>query len=82
AELLWSDDVDLVVCGGVDPLAQISANGFTCLGALDNLPCSPMAGSSGLTLGEGAGFMVLERTDAAAARGQEVMAEIAGYGTS
>ncbi|MSS44618.1 3-oxoacyl-ACP synthase [Cutibacterium sp. WCA-380-WT-3A] len=82
AELLWSDDVDLVVCGGVDPLAQISANGFTCLGALDEQPCSPMAGSSGLTLGEGAGFMVLEKADVAAAREQEVMAQIAGYGTS
>ncbi len=60
AELLWKGDVDYVVCGGVDPLAELSAYGFSALGALDAEPCSPLSASTGLTLGEGAGFMVLE----------------------
>lgn len=80
AELLWRGDVDYVVCGGVDPLATLSAFGFTALGALDSEPCSPVSGSSGLTLGEGAAFMVLESAQAARDRGARVLAEVAGYG--
>ena len=80
AELLWNDEVDVVLCGGVDPLASLSAHGFTCLGALDPQPCSPMAASTGISLGEGAGFMILERTGEAADRGARVIAEVAGYG--
>ncbi|MFR9795981.1 beta-ketoacyl synthase N-terminal-like domain-containing protein [Streptomyces sp. MS06] len=82
AELLWKGDVDYVVCGGVDPLASLSAYGFSALGALDPEPCSPMSASTGLTLGEGAGFMVLEAADRAASRGARVLAELGGYGLS
>lgn len=80
AELLWSGEVDAVVCGGVDPLASLSAYGFSSLGALADGPCSPLSGSDGLTLGEGAAFLVLETEEAAAARGATVYAEISGYG--
>ncbi|MFE6824487.1 beta-ketoacyl synthase N-terminal-like domain-containing protein [Streptomyces sp. NPDC057690] len=82
AELLWKGDVDHVICGGVDPLASLSAYGFSALGALDPEPCSPMSASTGLTLGEGAGFMVLESADRAASRGARVLAELGGYGLS
>ncbi|MFI1162583.1 beta-ketoacyl synthase N-terminal-like domain-containing protein [Streptomyces sp. NPDC020801] len=82
AELLWKEDVDYVICGGVDPLAALSAYGFSALGALDAEPCSPMSASSGLTLGEGAGFMVLEPADRAAERGARALAELGGYGLS
>lgn len=82
SELLWSGEVDRVVCGGVDPLASLSSYGFSCLGALDTEPCSPMSASTGLTLGEGAGFLVLERRETAELRGAEMLAEISGYGTS
>lgn len=69
AEWLWHNDADYVICGGVDPLAEFSANGFTSLGALDPEPCSPMSASTGLTLGEGAAFLVLERVEKAKQRG-------------
>lgn len=82
AELLWNGDADLVVCGGVDPLAELSAYGFSALGALDAEPCSPLSASTGLTLGEGAGFMILEPVERAAARGARVLAELGGYGLS
>lgn len=80
AEWLWHNDADYVICGGVDPLAEFSANGFTCLGALDPEPCSPMSASTGLTLGEGAAFLVLERVEQAKRRGVKVLAEFGGYG--
>ncbi|GLW73234.1 hypothetical protein Kpho02_55330 [Kitasatospora phosalacinea] len=82
AELLWKGEVDHVICGGVDPLAELSAYGFSALGALDPEPCAPMSASTGLTLGEGAGFMVLESAERAAARGAAVLAELGGYGLS
>ncbi|GAA1980542.1 hypothetical protein GCM10009799_02080 [Nocardiopsis rhodophaea] len=82
AELLWKGDADYVVCGGVDPLASLSAYGFSALGALDPEPCSPMSASTGLTLGEGAGFMVVESADRAAERGAHALAELSGYGLS
>ncbi|WP_327226112.1 beta-ketoacyl-[acyl-carrier-protein] synthase family protein [Streptomyces platensis] len=82
AELLWKGDADYVICGGVDPLASLSSYGFSSLGALDPEPCAPMTASTGLTLGEGAGFMVLEPADRAAARGARALAELGGYGLS
>lgn len=81
-EQLWFGDVDAVICGGVDPLTELSSHGFTCLGALDPDPCSPLAASSGLTLGEGAAFLILEREEDAKRRGATLLAEISGYGTS
>jgi 3-oxoacyl-[acyl-carrier-protein] synthase II len=81
-ELLELDTADFVLAGGVDPLALLSFGGFSCLGALDPLPCAPYTRSSGLNLGEGAGFLVLETEASALARGASIHAEIAGYGLS
>ncbi|MGH4030348.1 beta-ketoacyl synthase N-terminal-like domain-containing protein [Actinomycetota bacterium Odt1-20B] len=81
-ELLLADEADAVLVGGVDPLAGLSFHGFNSLGALDGEPCSPYSRSGGLTLGEGAGFLVLERAPNAARRGAPAIAELAGYGLS
>ncbi len=82
SELLWSGEADVVLVGGVDPLAGLSFNGFHSLGALDSGACSPYTRSGGLNLGEGAGFLLLENADAAARRGVPAIAEVAGYGLS
>ncbi|GAA1146799.1 3-oxoacyl-[acyl-carrier-protein] synthase II [Kitasatospora gansuensis] len=82
SELLWSGEADVVLVGGVDPLAGLSFNGFHSLGALDSDACSPYTRSAGLNLGEGAGFLLLENADAAARRGVPAIAEVAGYGLS
>ncbi|GAA0402323.1 beta-ketoacyl-[acyl-carrier-protein] synthase family protein [Streptomyces luteireticuli] len=79
-ELLWGGDADAVLCGGVDPLSLVSFNGFNCLGALDEHPCAPYTRSQGLTLGEGSGFLLLEREDRARERGAELVAAALGYG--
>ncbi|MFJ7903175.1 beta-ketoacyl synthase N-terminal-like domain-containing protein [Streptomyces sp. NPDC096198] len=81
-ELMRSGEVDAVLVGGVDPLAALSFHGFNSLGALDRDPCSPYTRSGGLTLGEGAGFLVLEHARAAARRKAPAIAEVAGYGLS
>jgi nodulation protein E len=45
--------------------------------------CRPFsAGRDGMVLGEGAGIVVLEALDSARARGAEILAEVAGYGST
>ncbi|MEZ2391851.1 beta-ketoacyl synthase N-terminal-like domain-containing protein [bacterium RCC_150] len=81
-EYLRTDAADMVVAGGVDPLAYLSFGGFSCLGALSPRDCAPYSKSEGLTLGEGAGFLILEREAAAKDRNAPVLAILAGYGLS
>ncbi|MDR1265635.1 MAG: beta-ketoacyl-[acyl-carrier-protein] synthase family protein [Propionibacteriaceae bacterium] len=81
-ELMLDDKADLVLVGGADPLAYLAFGGFSALESLDQRPCSPYSRSAGLTLGEGSGFLVLERRAAALARGAEPLAVVAGYGLS
>lgn len=62
--------VDAVVCGGADSLCRVTLSGFNSLAALDPLGARPFdVRRRGLTLGEGAAVMVLER--AADARGRQ-----------
>nr|MDQ3294411.1 beta-ketoacyl-[acyl-carrier-protein] synthase family protein [Actinomycetota bacterium] len=79
---LWSGDVDVVVTGGADALTFFSLSGFAIMGALANGPCAPYSRSDGLSLGEGAAVLVLERYDDALRRGAPILAEIAGCGLS
>ncbi|MFO0736308.1 MAG: beta-ketoacyl-[acyl-carrier-protein] synthase family protein [Labilithrix sp.] len=54
--------VEAVVCGAADALCRVIVAGFNALGALDPEGARPFdASRKGLTLGEGAGFVVLER---------------------
>jgi len=69
-----------VLAGAADGLCRLTLTGFNALGSLDPLPCRPFDRSrNGLSLGEGAAFVVLERDDAAAARGARPIAELAGW---
>ncbi len=61
--------VDAVVCGAADSLCRVIVNGFSALGALDPAGARPFdRRRAGLTLGEGAGMLVLERAEDARAR--------------
>jgi 3-oxoacyl-[acyl-carrier-protein] synthase II len=70
-----------VVAGGADGLCRLTFTGFNALGAVSLEPCRPFdARRSGLTLGEGAAFLVLEDEASAAERGVLPIAEISGWG--
>ena len=80
ASWLLSGRAERVVAGGVDGLCQLTFTGFNALGAVDPAPCRPFdAVRAGLTLGEGAGCLVLERESSARARGVPIIAFLTGW---
>jgi 3-oxoacyl-[acyl-carrier-protein] synthase II len=79
ADLIHAGLADAAVAGGADALARITLGGFRALRALDPEPCRPFdASRRGMSLGEGAGFVVLERPE----RATSVLAELLGAGQS
>jgi 3-oxoacyl-[acyl-carrier-protein] synthase II len=73
--------VDVVLCGAADALCRITLSGFNALGALDPDGARPFdAARRGLTLGEGAGFLVLENALGARLRGQRAICSLLGWG--
>jgi 3-oxoacyl-[acyl-carrier-protein] synthase II len=79
-DLLLSGDADIVVAGGADVLLREAFAGFSALGVLSNAPCAPFSDPPGTILGEGAGFVVLQRANGADRR--RAWASIRGYGLS
>lgn len=73
-DLLARGDADVVVAGGAEQLFAEMYAGFHRLGVLAEAPCAPFGDTRGTTLGEGAGFVVLEREREGA------RARIHGYG--
>ncbi|MCL2450549.1 MAG: beta-ketoacyl-[acyl-carrier-protein] synthase family protein [Polyangiaceae bacterium] len=77
---LLSGEVDAVVAGGADGLCRLTLTGFNALSAIDPEGCRPFdRRRRGTTLGEGAGFLVLERAPDARRRGASPVAELAGW---
>ncbi|HSG67407.1 MAG TPA: beta-ketoacyl-[acyl-carrier-protein] synthase family protein [Bacteroidales bacterium] len=69
-----------VIAGGTDALTRFTLNGFNTLMILDKEHCRPMdASRTGLNLGEGAAYIVMELADSAQSNGKEILCEIAGY---
>ncbi len=69
-----------VIAGGADALCRLTFTGFGALAALSPEPCRPFdRRRSGLNLGEGAAFLVLEPEDAARARGARPIVELRGW---
>jgi 3-oxoacyl-[acyl-carrier-protein] synthase II len=80
ATWLLAGEVDVVITGGSDGLCRLTLTGFNALAAIDPDPCRPFDRTRrGTSLGEGAGFLVLERADRARARGARPIAELAGW---
>lgn len=83
ADFLRSGHADVAIAGGSDALCRLTYSGFNVLQAVDPQPCSPFGESrKGITLGEGAAYLVLERWDDAVKRGATILAELCGYGAS
>ncbi|MBY0275268.1 beta-ketoacyl-[acyl-carrier-protein] synthase family protein [Candidatus Binatia bacterium] len=83
AAWIRSGAVDVAVAGGSDALTRMTYTGFHALQALSSEPCRPFDRERrGLSLGEGAGILVLESEQHARARGAVALAELAGAGMS
>lgn len=62
AQLIQLGICDAVLAGGIDSLCLTSLYGFDALELLSSTPCRPFdANRDGLSIGEGAGFVLLER---------------------
>ena len=80
-ELLETEDIDAVLVVGAETLSEVSHAGFNSLRSIAPERCQPFdLNRKGLILGEGAGAMVIERTDAARQRNIPVLAFLRGYG--
>ena len=79
AKLLRHNIVDYVVAGGCDALSAFTLNGFKSLMILDEKVCCPFdATRAGLNLGEGAGYLLLQREEDA----DVSYCHLAGYANS
>lgn len=66
ARMIDAGVCDAAVVGGGDTLCLTTLYGFNSLGLVSRFPCRPYdAGRDGISLGEGAGFALIERADAA-----------------
>lgn len=64
SEMLKSGEADIVFAGGAEGLSKFHLNGFNTLMILDQQQCRPFDKTrAGLNLGEGAGFVALQREE-------------------
>jgi 3-oxoacyl-[acyl-carrier-protein] synthase II len=88
ARLIRAGEADVVIAGGAEaPIMPLTIAAFAQAGALSKRNDEPErasrpfdVGRDGFVLGEGAGVMILEREEFAAARGAAVLGHLAGYG--
>ena len=81
-DAIQNNKSEQVLIVGSEPLYLPTFSGFKILDAMADGPCSPFSAEPGMSVGEGAGALVLESYDSARARGAHIYAEILGYATS
>lgn len=82
AQWVRSGACDIALAGGADALAFITYLGFQSLQLMSKAPCTPFdSNRSGLSLGEGAGMVVLENEQLLRRRNRPTLGAVAGYGT-
>jgi len=83
ADRLRGGEADGMLAGGGDALCRLTFSGFNSLRLLSPEPCRPFdTARDGMSLGEGAGILVLEPWERALARGARPLAEFLDYGAS
>jgi 3-oxoacyl-[acyl-carrier-protein] synthase II len=83
--MIQYEDADAVVVGGAE--ATLTPFGFGSFNSMQALSPTGIsrpfdARRDGFVMGEGAGVLVLEEAEAAAARGATVLGEVSGYGST
>jgi len=74
-------EAEVMISGGSDSLCEVTYAGFNSLRAIDPAGCRPFdKNRQGLSLGEGAGILILEELGHARARGARIWGEVLGYG--
>ena len=82
-DLIRDGQARVMIAGGTEPLARTTYAAFNALKAVDPHCCKPFdRHRAGMSLGEGAGMMVLESLAHALARGARIHGELLGYGIS
>jgi len=78
-EAIACGNADIMITGGSDSLCEVTYAGFNSLRAIDPAGCRPFdKNRKGLSLGEGAGILILEELEYARARGARVWGEVLG----
>jgi len=88
--IIQRGEADVVLCGGTEaPITRLAFAGFCAAKTMSTekenpeQACRPFdKRRSGFVMGEGAGVLVLESLEHAEARGAQVYAELAGYGST
>lgn len=81
SKLIKAGRAKRVIVGGSDCLAKYTVNGFNSLMILSEQPCRPFdQNRDGLTLGEGAAYLVLEAEELTG--NKKRYAEVTGYGNA
>jgi 3-oxoacyl-[acyl-carrier-protein] synthase-1 len=80
ARLIEANKLDRVIAGGSEPLAIFDTKGFSSLNIYDNEICKPFdKRRTGLNLGEGAAFVVLESEQSVSVTGNKPLCNLAGW---
>ncbi len=83
ARMIRNGKLDRVLAGGCESLTKFHLNGFNALKILDKEACKPFdVNRNGITLGEGAAFVMLESETSLKITGNHIIAELVGWGNS
>lgn len=81
-DLIQNNKNSTVLITGTEPIYLPTFAGFYALQAMKRTPSSPFSGTPGMSIGEGAGAVLLEEYEHAVARGATIYGEIVSYATS
>ena len=83
ARMIRAGLLDRVVAGGTDSVTRFTLNGFNTLMIIDKTGCHPFdENRAGLTIGEGAAFLVLESDESVRRSKKKPLAILSGYGNA